>query len=71
MDNGDHNQSEAFDLQSANLADLRVLVVDDEVDARELLTLALTHSDAEVRVAATVSAASEIIKPWKTRCAGV
>lgn len=64
-DDGDHKQSEAFDLQSANLTDLRVLVVDDELDARELLTLALTHSGAEVKVAATVSAALEIINQWK------
>lgn len=64
-DNGEHKQTEVFDLQSANLANLRVLVVDDELDARELLTLALTHRGAEVRVAASVSAALEIISQWK------
>ena len=61
-DNGEHKQS---DLQSASLADLRVLVVDDELDARELLTLALTQSGAEVKVAASVNAALEIMNLWK------
>ena len=61
-DNGEHQQS---DLQSASLADLRVLVVDDELDARELLTLALTQSGAEVKVAASVNAALEIMNLWK------
>ena len=44
---------------------LRVLVIDDEEDARELLTIALTHSGAEVRTAATVRAALEILSQWK------
>jgi hypothetical protein len=71
-DNGEHKQSEAFALQSPNLTDLQVLVVDDELDARELLTLALTHSGAEVRVAASVSAAwPRDNEPVETRCAGV
>jgi hypothetical protein len=68
----EHKQSEAFALQSPNLTDLQVLVVDDELDARELLTLALTHSGAEVRVAASVSAAwLRDNEPVETRCAGV
>ena len=58
-------KSENPDLRSVNLADLRVLVVDDEPDARELLTLALTHSGAEVRVAATAGAALDILDEWK------
>jgi signal transduction histidine kinase/ActR/RegA family two-component response regulator len=64
-DNGEHMQTEAFDLQCASLTDVRVLVVDDELDARELLTLALTDSGAEVRVAASVSAALAIMNQWK------
>src|SRR6266550_2314169 len=50
-------QSETRPPEFTDLTDLRVLVVDDEPDTRELLTIALTHSGAEVRVAATVSAA--------------
>jgi CheY-like chemotaxis protein len=42
-----------------------VLVIDDEEDARELLTIALTQSGAEVRTAATVSAALDILDQWK------
>jgi len=44
---------------------LAVLVVDDEPDARELLSLALRQSGAEVRTAATVRAALEILDHWK------
>jgi len=47
------------------LKGLRVLVVDDEEDARELLTTALTQSGAEVRTAATVRAALDILDQWK------
>lgn len=65
-DDGDgHRQSEAEIPQSVNLSGVRVLVVDDEPDAREVLTLALTHSGAEVRVAATVGAALDILSEWK------
>jgi PAS domain S-box-containing protein len=48
----------------AILSGLRVLVVDDEPDARELLTLALTHGGAEVRAAASVAAALETLDRW-------
>ncbi len=57
-------ESEAF-TASAILEGMRVLVIDDEEDARELLTLTLTQSGAEVRAAATVRAALEIIDEWK------
>jgi signal transduction histidine kinase/ActR/RegA family two-component response regulator len=50
---------------SAILEGLRVLVIDDEEDARELLNIALTQSGAEVRTAATVRAALEILTQWK------
>jgi CheY-like chemotaxis protein len=56
--------SEASEL-SAILKGVRVLVIDDEEDARELLTLALTESGAEVITAATVQGALEILKQWK------
>jgi PAS domain S-box-containing protein len=49
----------------AILKGIRVLVIDDEQDARELLTIALTQSGAEVRTAATVRAALGILEQWK------
>jgi two-component system CheB/CheR fusion protein len=51
--------------QSAILTDLRILVVDDNLDARELLRMALTRRGAEVRVGATVRAALDILKQWE------
>jgi len=47
------------------LKGLRVLAVDDNKDARELLTLALTHSGAEVRAAASVAAALDTLDQWQ------
>lgn len=47
------------------LKGVRVLVVDDEPDARELLMLALTHSSADVRAAGTVREALSILDHWK------
>jgi PAS domain S-box-containing protein len=52
-------------LPAAILKGLRVLVIDDEEDARELLTIALTQNGAEVRTAATVRAALDILDQWK------
>jgi signal transduction histidine kinase/ActR/RegA family two-component response regulator len=52
--------ADEFDMQYAalpRLEGLRVLVVDDERDARELLTAVLTQSGAEVTAAATVAEA--------------
>ena len=54
----------AISAPSAILRGLRVLVIDDEADARELLTIALSQSGAEVRTAATVQAALEILGQW-------
>ena len=48
----------------AILEGLRVLVIDDEEDTRELLTIALTQSGAEVRTAGTVAAALKILNQW-------
>jgi CheY-like chemotaxis protein len=50
---------------SANLRHLRVLIVDDEPDAREVLMLALSQTGAAVRAAATVSEALEVFDEWK------
>ena len=55
----------AISLPPAILKGLRVLVIDDEEDARELLTITLTHSGAEVRTAATVRAALKILDQWR------
>ena len=47
------------------LKGLRVLVIDDEADTRELLTVALTQSGAEVRASSTVPGALAIMGQWK------
>jgi PAS domain S-box-containing protein len=59
------NEEAGDDALSTILAGLRVLVIDDEPDARELLTLTLTQSGAEVRATATVNAALEMLGHWK------
>jgi two-component system CheB/CheR fusion protein len=51
--------------QAAILAGLRVLVVDDSPDARELLRMALTRRGAEVMVGDTVRAALDILEQWQ------
>jgi CheY-like chemotaxis protein len=50
---------------SAILTGLRILVVDDNLDARELLRVVLTRRGAEVKVCATVRAALEFIEQWQ------
>jgi CheY-like chemotaxis protein len=47
-----------------SLNGLRVLAVDDEADARELLTAMLSKCDAEVRATASASEALEVLKDW-------
>jgi PAS domain S-box-containing protein len=47
------------------LKGLRVLVIDDEPDARELLTLALAQSGAEVKAAANARLGLDILKAWR------
>jgi CheY-like chemotaxis protein len=51
--------------QSVALTGIRILVVDDNLDARELLRLSLTRSGAEVHVGATVRAALDILQQWE------
>ena len=52
-------------LKSApNLSNLRVLVLDDEPDAREIITLILEECGAEVRSAASVSQALGLLQEW-------
>jgi PAS domain S-box-containing protein len=47
------------------LAGVRVLVVDDEADARDLLTVILLQCGAEVRAANSTSQGLEAIKEWR------
>ena len=47
------------------LRGVRVLVVDDDIDTRELLILILTPYGAEVRVSASVGEALEIFRSWR------
>jgi PAS domain S-box-containing protein len=50
---------------SRPLQDLRVLVVDDELDARELLHSILTHYGAEVKVCASAAEALRTLDEWR------
>jgi CheY-like chemotaxis protein len=47
------------------LKGLRVLVVDDDLDARDLFTKALEHFDARVKAVATSGAALTALQRWK------
>jgi PAS domain S-box-containing protein len=49
----------------ASLSGLRVLIVDDEEDARELVSVMLTKSGAAMKCASCSSEAMEIIESWK------
>jgi hypothetical protein len=69
--NGEHEKSEAFDLRSGNLADLRVLVVDDEPDARDLLALTLTHSGRRGESIGYSQCGPRNNKPMETKFIGV
>jgi two-component system CheB/CheR fusion protein len=55
----------AVEDQSGIVTGLRVLVVDDDEDSRELVSLALTEGGAEVRTAASVAEALVILNQWK------
>ena len=47
-----------------HLRDLRVLVVDDKADARDLICLILTSYEAEVRACASAAEALQILDEW-------
>ncbi|AUX41828.1 uncharacterized protein SOCE26_032530 [Sorangium cellulosum] len=50
---------------SPALSGLRVLVIDDEPDMRELMTSILERTGAEVRAAATAWEGFEMVEPWR------
>lgn len=50
---------------AVRLKGIRVLVVDDEADAREMLNLMLKQYGAEVRVAASAREALQMLKQWQ------
>ncbi len=47
-----------------SLAGLKVLVVDDEPDAREVISLVLSNAGAELKTAASAARALELIEQW-------
>lgn len=59
------SQRSAGGASSTILKGLRVLVIDDEADARDLFTIVLTQSGGEVKTAATVRAALEVLDQWQ------
>jgi signal transduction histidine kinase/DNA-binding response OmpR family regulator len=50
---------------NVDLAGIRVLAVDDEADARDLLTVVLLQHNATVKVVSTVREAMQTIAEWK------
>ncbi len=56
---------DTVDEQSTIPTGLRVLVVDDDQDSRELLRLWLTESGAEVKVSATAREALDLMEQWQ------
>ncbi len=44
---------------------LRILVVDDELDSRELITAILTRCGSEVRCSESAAGAIQIVRDWK------
>ena len=50
---------------SSALDGARVLVVDDEADAREVLSVLLTGAGAEVRTSASAAEALDVLKRWQ------
>jgi len=52
-------------IRPANLSGLRVLIVDDEADARELMRMVLRSSGADVRAATDAEEAFEQVEQWQ------
>src|SRR5215468_2730812 len=58
-------RSEGEDQRSGTLRGVRVLVVDDEHDTREVLSVMLSRYGTEVRAAGSVAEALEVFRQWK------
>jgi CheY-like chemotaxis protein len=52
-------------MATGELSGIRVLVVDDEADARELLALTLQQCGAKVTAAGSASEALELLRGWR------
>ena len=48
-----------------SLKELRLLVVDDELDTRQMLTTALAYCEAEVKAVGSVDEAMSLIEDWR------
>lgn len=60
-----NSDGKAGESHVVKLAGIRVLVVDDETDARETLKLILSECGAEVRIAASAKDALEVVTQWQ------
>jgi CheY-like chemotaxis protein len=54
--------------EGARLDGVRVIVVDDDVDTRDLLKVALTNAGAEIKTCASSAEALDTLKIWKADC---
>lgn len=62
---GNERDGSALELSTQILEGLRVLVVDDEADSRELVTAILTRSGSEVKCSKSAAQAIRDFKKWK------
>jgi signal transduction histidine kinase/ActR/RegA family two-component response regulator len=62
---GKSRESSHSMIGALELSGLRVLVVDDEVDARDLISIILTQSGAEVKAVATAADALHELMEWR------
>jgi two-component system CheB/CheR fusion protein len=53
---------------SANLEGVRVIVVDDDLDTRDLLKVALSNAGAEVKTCSSSAEALRALKTWNADC---
>jgi PAS domain S-box-containing protein len=64
-DDSTNARSRGSEADLPRLDDTRVLVVDDESDAREILKIMLTQCGAELRTAGSASEALDVLAEWK------
>ncbi|HJX90831.1 MAG TPA: ATP-binding protein, partial [Pyrinomonadaceae bacterium] len=62
---GEPQEHQDWDLEPDLLCGVKVLAVDDQVDTRDLIIVALTRYGAEVRACASVIEACKMIKKWQ------